>query len=67
VTALLPLKLARPDEIPLLERAGYEIAAPWDDSFTLMRLGPVERHNAAILRDNQAREQWRDTYGERAG
>ncbi len=32
------LKLARPREIPLLRMAGYEVLAPWNQSFTLLQL-----------------------------
>jgi hypothetical protein len=41
MTNLLRFKLARPREIPLLKHAGYEVLAPWDESFTLMAL-PAE-------------------------
>jgi hypothetical protein len=64
---VIPLKIARHEEVPLLEMAGYEVVQPWSETFTLMRFAReteemIDAHNAAVLRDNREREQWQDTF-----
>ena len=54
---LLPLKLARPQEVPLLKMAGYAVLASWNQSFVLMARetkSPVSENRVPDLQTENA-------------